>query len=141
MKMNENDLFYVCSLIESVARESGNTKADIVDLLGEKKLKHLYKVAKVNHCLPIEQVTDEIIERNQINKKKKEKKERKQSIWDSGHIYQRLITDTMNENDWLSKMIEVYHSWICQYIDNDKKPIYWQPRSYIRECYLQQKIL
>ena len=55
--------------------------------------------------------------------------------------YQRLIVDTMNGNDWLSKMKEIYHSWICKYLDNDKKPIYWQPRSYIRECYLQQKIL
>lgn len=51
------------------------------------------------------------------------------------------IVDTMNGNDWLSKMKEIYHSWICKYLDNDKKPIYWQPRSYIRECYLQQKIL
>ena len=37
MKVNENDLFYICSLIESVSRKSGNSKADIVDTLGEKK--------------------------------------------------------------------------------------------------------
>lgn len=36
MKVNENDLFYICSLIESVSRKSGNSKADIVDTLGEK---------------------------------------------------------------------------------------------------------
>ena len=101
----------------------------------------LYKFAEVNHCLPIEQVTDEVINLNQINRKEKTKQKRKQSIWDSGHLYQRLILDTMDGNDWFSKMIEIYHSWICKYLDNDKKPIYWQPRSYIRECYLQHKIL
>ena len=58
MKTNKNDLFYICSLIESVSRESGNSKAEIVDILGEKKIKRLYKFAEVNHCLPIEQVTD-----------------------------------------------------------------------------------
>lgn len=141
MKTNKNDLFYICSLIESVSRESGNSKAEIVDILGEKKIKRLYKFAEVNHCLSIEQVTDEVINLNQINRKEKTKQKRKQSIWDSGHLYQRLILDTMDGNDWFSKMIEIYHSWICKYLDNDKKPIYWQPRSYIRECYLQHKIL
>lgn len=97
--------------------------------------------ANINHCLPIEQVTQEVIEDNQIVCQEKISQSRKQSVWDSGHIYQRLIVDTMNGNDWLSKMKEIYHSWICKYLDNDKKPIYWQPRSYIRECYLQQKIL
>ena len=42
MKINENDLFYICSLIESVSRKSGNSKADIVDTLGEKKLQSLF---------------------------------------------------------------------------------------------------
>ena len=111
MKINENDLFYICSLIESVSRKSGNSKADIVDTLGEKKLRRLYRFANINHCLPIEQVTQEVIEDNQIVCQEKISQSRKQSVWDSGHIY------------------------------NDKKPIYWQPRSYIRECYLQQKIL
>lgn len=141
MKVNENDLFYICSLIESVSRKSGNSKADIVDTLGEKKLRRLYRFANINHCLPIEQVTQEVIKDNQIVCQEKISQSRKQSVWDSGHIYQRLIVDTMNGNDWLSKMKEIYHSWICKYLDNDKKPIYWQPRSYIRECYLQQKIL
>lgn len=80
MKTNKNDLFYICSLIESVSRESGNSKAEIVDILGEKKIKRLYKFAEVNHCLPIEQVTDEVINLNQINRKEKTKQKRKQSI-------------------------------------------------------------
>ena len=66
MKVNENDLFNICSLIESVSRKSGNSKADIVDTLGEKKLRRLYRFANINHCLPIEQVTQEVIEDNQI---------------------------------------------------------------------------
>ena len=98
-------------------------------------------MSRFSTSLPIEQVTDEVINLNQINRKEKTKQKRKQSVWDSGHLYQRLILDTMDGNDWFSKMIEIYHSWICKYLDNDKKPTYWQPRSYIRECYLQQKIL
>ena len=59
---------------------------------------------QINHCLPIEQVTQEVIEDNQIVCQEKISQSRKQSVWDSGHIYQRLIVDTMNGNDWLSKM-------------------------------------
>lgn len=138
--MNKNDIFYVCSLIESISRTTGLNKSHIVDTLGEKEIKHLYKFADVNHCLPIQQVTEEVMNEYHLKSTVK-KKVYKNSIWDLGKVYQRLIVDVSDENNWINKMIEIYHSFICNYIDNEEKPIYWQPRSYIRECYLQGKIL
>lgn len=138
--MNRNDIFYVCSLIESISRTTGLKKSQIVDSLGEKEIKHLYKFADVNHCLPIQQVTEEIIDRHHLKSIPKQK-EYKNSIWDLGKVYQRLIVDISNENNWIEKMIEIYHSFISNYLDDENKPIYWQPRAYIKECYLQGKIL
>lgn len=138
--MNKNDIFYVCSLIESISRTTGLNKSQIVDTLGEKEIKHLYKFADVNHCLPIQQVTEEVINEHQL-KSIANKKDYKNSIWDLGKVYQRLIVDVSNESNWIEKMIEIYHSFISKYLDDEEKPIYWQPRSYIKECYLKGTIL
>lgn len=35
----ENDLFYTCSLIEYIARQTYNKRVDVVEALGKKKLK------------------------------------------------------------------------------------------------------
>lgn len=138
--MNRNDLFYLCSLLESISRNTGLSKKEIIQIIGEKQLRHLYNVASVNHSLPIEQVTQEVIDdfnipQNNLIKIKNP------SIWELGNVYQRLIEDVSNQTKWFEKMIEVYNSWICYYIDDYKKPIYCQPRSYIRECYLQNEII
>ena len=124
--MNRNNLFYICSLLESISRKTGLKKKEIIDKIGLKQLKHLYNYADVNHCLPILQVigTSQTV-----------------SVWDNGKVYQRLIIDISDDSNWFDKLIEVYHSWICDYLDNTELPIYWQPRSYIRECYLEKKIL
>ena len=138
--MNKNDIFYVCSLIESIARSTGLNKGQIIDTIGQQGIKHLYKYANVNHCLPIQQVTDEVMEQYHFNEKVNHH-DYKNSIWDVGKIYQRLIVDISDENTWINNLFDVYHSFITVYIDDERKPIYWQSRSYIKECYLQGEIL
>ena len=61
-KWNNDDLSYVCSMIEFVARETHNKTKDIVAKLSDKELAHQLKAAGVNHCLSFEQVCDEWIE-------------------------------------------------------------------------------
>lgn len=117
-------------------------KKEVIDYIGKKYINHLYKTAQVNHCLPIKQVTQELINRfnipyNKIN----ERKATTPSIWDIGKVYYRLISDLSTVDNWLDKLFEVYNSWICDYIDDYQKPIYWQSRSYLKECYLENKIL
>ena len=138
--MNRNNLFYICSLLESISRKTGLKKKEIIDKIGLKQLKHLYNYADVNHCLPILQVTEEVIESNHLPVKEIGTSQTV-SVWDNGKVYQRLIIDISDDSNWFDKLIGVYHSWICDYLDNTELPIYWQPRSYIRECYLEKKIL
>jgi hypothetical protein len=57
----ENDLFYLCSLIEYTARVTKNKRGVIVKSLGVNGIKKQLKDACVNHCLSFEQVCDEII--------------------------------------------------------------------------------
>lgn len=47
----QNDLFYVCSLIEYIARKTNNKRKVIVDVIGTDGIsKQLYD-AEVNYCL------------------------------------------------------------------------------------------
>ena len=56
----QNDYFYVCSLIEYIARETKNKRGIIVNLLGKKGIEKQLYDAEINHCLSFEQVSDEI---------------------------------------------------------------------------------
>ena len=66
VQWSKDDLFYVCSMIEFVARETHNKCKDVVARLSDKALAHQLKVASVNHCLSFEQVCDEWIEEYEI---------------------------------------------------------------------------
>ena len=57
IQWNKDDLFYVCSMIEFVARKTHNRDKDIVSKLSDNALKHQLKAASVNHCLSFEQVS------------------------------------------------------------------------------------
>ena len=57
-----NDYFYVCALIEYIARETKNPRGDIVNAIGKSGIEKLLYDAEVNHCLSFEQVSDEVIQ-------------------------------------------------------------------------------
>ena len=62
---NDNNLFYVCSLIEYIARKTRNNRWDIVNSLG-RDLQRIYDYADVFHCEPIEKVADDFIQKDEI---------------------------------------------------------------------------
>ena len=61
---NDNNLFFVCSIIEYIARKTKNTKEYIVKKLGKESINKIYALAEVYHCENIEKITDEIIKDN-----------------------------------------------------------------------------
>ena len=46
-----NDLFYLCALIEYIARETKNRNRVIVNALGEERLTKIFKLADIYHSL------------------------------------------------------------------------------------------
>ena len=64
--MNSNtSLFYTCSLVEYIGRQTHNERSVVVELLGT-DLDRIYKYQDVFHCEPIEKVADEFIQRAKI---------------------------------------------------------------------------
>ena len=58
----KDDVFYVCSLIETIARKTKNHRQDVIRYFTKADIERQLRLAEVNHCLSFEQVSDELIE-------------------------------------------------------------------------------
>lgn len=142
----ENDLFFVCSLVEYIARKTQNTKKTVIDKLGEKNLKKMYKLAEVYHSENIEKVSDEFINEAKIEigdyDNVSKCKYRVPTYWEIGKVYKRLIIRVDNNaENYVKTMIEVLSSWIIEKIDNYNSSMYYENPDYIYECYVEGKVL
>ena len=95
---NNSSLFYTCSLIEFMGRKVKRRRREIVDALGEKRVKRIYDYSDIFHCEPIEKVAAEYIEESRMTKGKFDNEvECKYQIpdyWTIGEVYERLIEDS-----------------------------------------------
>ncbi len=57
-----NNLHYFCSIIELIARNTNNHRADIIKHFTEEDIEEELKLAEVNHCLPMEKVCDDYLD-------------------------------------------------------------------------------
>lgn len=144
--MNKNDsaLFYTCSLIEFIGRKCLRKRNDIVNILGEKAIERIYRNADILHCEVIDAVADRYIELMSIADGDYDNvslcKYTLPDYWTIGAVYERLIEDVSEEVS-ANAIITVYNSWISDAISNYNTDFYYQPRDYIKECYLAGKIL
>jgi len=143
---NENDLFFVCSLIEYIARRTKNKKAYIVEKLGKQKIQKIYDLAEVYHSENIDKITDELIEEKRIETGNYDNilkcKYRVPTFWEIGRVYQNLILMLgNNEEVYVDNLIEVLSSWIIEHIDNYNSSMFYENPSYIYACYIEKKIL
>ena len=143
MKNNSN-LFFVCSLIEYIARGTKNRRLDVVRQLGD-DLSRIYKYADVFHCEPIEKVADDFIQKDNISDGNYDNLSKyKYTIpdyWDIGEVFARLIKDCYEEENVIKGIKEVYASWMAEKILNFNSDLYYQSREYLAVCYREGEIL
>ncbi len=143
----DNDLFFTCSLIDYIGRKTKNTRADVVNALGKKRLEKIYDLADVYHSDNIDRVSDDFIEECKITKGNFDNVgECGYSIpshWDIGKVYKRLIKQVSQEKgeEIIDTLIKVYNSFISPKIDDYNSSMYYENPSYLLECYLQNKVL
>ena len=140
VQWNKDDVFYVCSMIEFVARGTHNKCKDVVSKLSDKALKHQLKAAGVNHCLSFEQVCDEWIEEYGIADGTFDNittcKYEVPSVTSIGRVYQTLIVDVMGLYENIIEAIKkVYSSFISDEISNFNSSVYYSNPDYIRCSY------
>lgn len=57
-----NDIFFVCSLVDYIARKTKNRRSDVVEALGPQRLGRIVELADVYHSDNIDAVSDRFIE-------------------------------------------------------------------------------
>ncbi len=140
----ENDLFFVCSILEYIARKTKNKKKYIVEQIGKEKIKKIFDLAEIYHSENIEKVSDEIMKESNIKTGNYtlSLKEERPTFWEIGRVYQRLILKIdNNEETFIDNLYTVMTSWIILEIDHYESSLYFESPEYIYECYKAGKIL
>lgn len=140
-----NDYFYVCALIEYIARETQNHRGDIVKQIGKEGLEKLLYDAEVNHCLSFEQVSDEVIEYYKIKNGDfdtiSECKYSVPSYLDIGKLYSIMVEDCSDSGQELDVLIKIFDSFISDEISDFNTGLYYQNPSYLECSYQAGKLL
>jgi len=142
-----NDLFYVCSVIDNIARKTKNTRKDTVNALGTPNIEKLYNLADVYHCENIDKVTDEFIEETALQSGVFDNinscNYNVPSYWEIGRVYSRLIKSVSEEQEKepLNVLFEVYNSWITERIDDYNSDMYYSNPDYIFQSYKQGDVI
>lgn len=143
---NNSALFYACSLIEFIGRERKMKRSELVQILGEKTIRQIYRYADVFHCEPIAKTADDFITNLNIPEGTFDNvascRYEVPDYWTIGEVYERLIEDISGDDEAhiVARLMEVYTSWISDAISNYNTDFYYQPRDYICECYREGKV-
>jgi hypothetical protein len=139
----DNKLFYTCSLIEYIARETNNLRLDVIESLGRENIRRIYEYSDVFHCEPIESVAAKWRELGNIQFGTFDNisvcRYRLPSHWDIGKVYCRLIQAI--GGDTIETLYTVYSSWIANKIDNYNIAVYYMSPEYLYESYKEGTLL
>ena len=141
----KDDIYYVCTMIEYIARATKNRRKDVIKKISRTNLEHELKMAEVNHCLSYEQVADEWIEQYGIEMGEfdtiKECKYAIPSVNAIGRVYQQLITAIAKVNEEAQAMIDVFSSFISDEISNFNSNVYYSNPDYLKCSYEEGLLL
>lgn len=133
-----NDLYFVCYMIERVARRLKQRNKYVVAQLGKEGLYHELSVAQTSHCFNPLQVESDWIEEYSmeegnfnITNVNPIYTEKIPSPTQMGKVYARLIESVNYSDDLLTSIMYVYNDAICEVIDNYETSAYYEP-SYVQ---------
>ncbi len=141
----KDDIFYVCTLIEYISRETQNHRKDVIAYFDREALSRQLRLAEVNHSLSFEQVSDEIIEEYNISNGDfdtvAECKYTVPSITSIGRVYQMLVLAVCKDDDVEQAMVDVFSSFISDEISDFNSNVYYSNPDYLRCSYLDGMML
>lgn len=138
---SSNDLFYICSLIEYIARKSENEPAVVIKKIGTRRLRKIYELADIYHSESIDSAAQKLIEQYDIQQGNyntvSECKYAVPTHWDIGKVYKRLIKNVSEAtgNDVIDTLAEVFSSKIVGLIENYNSSFYYENPGAIFSAY------
>ena len=138
-----NDLYFICYMIERVARNIKQKNKYVVNTIGRDGLYHLISCTEVLHCenpLKVEAdwINDYELENGNydITDVDKELATIIPTPLDMGAVYQRLIINTLSsKEDYVDGIIRVYNDDICDVIDNYNCSAFYEPSYVMARAY------
>lgn len=141
--ITKNDLFFICYMVERVARKIHQPNAYVIDAIGYENLVREISLAEALHCENPEKIEDDWIDNYKlksgtfhIEEVNKELVNKIPSATQIGKVYSRLILQTLEEGeDFIQGMIKVYHSEIAPIIDDYNTSAYYEPSYILKRAY------
>ena len=138
-----NDLYFICYMIERVARHIRQRNKYVVNTIGRDGLYHLISVANVLHSEnPLKVEADWIRDYElkdgdfDVTDVDKELAGRIPTPLEMGDVYKRLIRDTLgSKEDYVDGLIRVYNNEICDVIDNYNCSAFYEPSYVVARAY------
>lgn len=142
-EIETDDLYFVCYMIERVARRLKQKNKYVVNAIGRDGLYHLLSCANVLHSenplkVEAEWIKDYALEDGDydITAVDKELASTIPSPLDMGAVYQRLIRDTMtSKENYIDGIMKIYNHEICDVIDNYNCSAFYEPSYVIARAY------
>jgi hypothetical protein len=140
----ENNMFFVCAVIEAIGRKTKNKRIDIAEKIGARELERIFSLADVYHCEPIEKTADDLIERFNIadgdfdNIKKC--KYTIPDVFSIAKVYKRLMVFVMKRENIspINALFSVYSSPVAAKIDDYNASMYYENPQYLELFYVRK---
>lgn len=143
-EVTENDLYFLCYMIERVARKLHQRNKYVVNQISREEWMRLISLADVLHCENPEKIEDEWIQEYELQmgdfdiaKVDTELVKQIPTETQMGKVYMRLIVDTLqSDENYVDGMIRVYNDELCETIDDYNCGAYYEPSYFIVRAYL-----
>ncbi len=133
-----NDLYFVCYMIERVARKIHQRNCYVAERIGVEVLLHEMSIAQTSHCLNPEQVESEWIEVYGLREGYFDVTDVSDRFTDKvpsptqmGKVYARLVTSLDTDDNLPETILKVYESPVSIIIDDYNTGAYYEP-SYVQ---------
>ena len=142
-EITENDLYFLCYMIERVARKLHQRNYYVVNHISKTEWIRLISLANVLHCENPLKIEDEWIKEYKLEKGEYNICDVNSKLVDHiptetqmGKVYTRLIVDTLlKEENYIDGLIRVYNNEICNTLDNYNCSAYYEPSYVIARAY------
>ena len=142
-QITENDLYFICYMIERVARKLHQRNKYVVNEISKDEWERLISLANVLHCENPLKIEEEWIEEYGLKKGdfditnvENELVSEIPSETQIGKVYMRLILATLQpDENYIDGMIRVYNDELCEVIDNYNSSAYYEPSYVITRAY------
>ena len=141
--ITKEDVFYVCSLIERIARRLKQPNRYVVNCMGKQALAEKLSLANVMHSENQQAVVEHLIDEFRLQEGNYDVTNVNPALvdhipteQDMGKVYMRLVLSTLYSwEDYADAILCVYNDKICRTIDNYNGSAYYEPSYYLTRCY------